>query len=134
MDDACATDDPRPRSVSVVSVAMFAGAFLSAVVGLLATAVSNCCGSSDTSSDPVPLLAGLGVATALGFAAFGLWPGSLSRRALLACTAALPIVCAIASRSSSDLAGLLPFTVVGWTLLWWYLRRPPVARWLRRRP
>jgi hypothetical protein len=111
---------------------MFAVALLSVVVGLLATAVSGCCGSSDTSSDPVPLLAGLGVAAALGVAAFGLWSGSLSRLALLACTAALPIVCAIASASSSDIAALLPFTVVGWALLWWYLQRPRVARWLRR--
>jgi hypothetical protein len=132
VDDAGVTDDPRPRSASVVSVAMFAVALLSVVVGLLATAVSGCCGSSDTSSDPVPLLAGLGVAAALGVAAFGLWSGSLSRLVLLACTAALPIVCAIASASSSDLAALLPFTVVGWALLWWYLRRPRVARWLRR--
>ena len=132
MVDAGGTDEARPRSASVVSVAMLAAALLSVGVGLIATTVSGCCGASDTSSDPVPLLAGIGVAAALGLAAFGLWSGSLSRRALLACTAALPIVCAVASASSLDLAALLPFTLVGWALLWWYLRRPPVARWLRR--
>jgi hypothetical protein len=120
----------RPRSVHLVAGVLGALAVLSALVGVAASQVSSCCGSPDP-PDTTYAVVGLLVGGALVAAAGGLWARFLPSWALLACAASVPVTCAIAARSSSDLAGVLPFAVVGWVSFAWFLRRPRVARWLR---
>ena len=104
-------------------------AVVSALAGIGISMVSSCCGSSEP-ADPSAALIGIGVAGALTVSGIGLWSGRLSRRALLVCSAALPAVVVAATPSSSDLAGLLPFVLLGWVGLWWYLRRPAARGWI----
>jgi hypothetical protein len=122
----------RPSSVAAVAVGLAVVALLSAVVGFALSAVSSCCGSPDP-ADPTAAVLGVGVALPLAAAAVGLWSGRLPRLGLLLCAAALPVAMVAASPSSSDLAGLLPFTVLGWLWLVWYLRRPTASGWLAER-
>ncbi len=105
-------------------------AVLCALVGVAASQFSNCCGSPDP-PDQTYALVGLLVGGALVLAAGGLWARFLPPWALLICVACVPVVCAVSASSSSDLAGALPFAVVGWAVFWWFLRRPRVAAWLR---
>ena len=120
----------RPGSVHLVAGVLGALAVLCALVGVAATQFSNCCGSPDP-PDQTYALVGLLVGGALVLAAGGLWARFLPSWALLICAASVPVICAVAATSSSDLAGVLPFAVVGWVAFWWFLRRPRVATWLR---
>jgi hypothetical protein len=104
---------------------------LSALGGIVVSAVSNCCGSRDP-ADPTAALVGIGVGAALSVAGIGLWSGRLSRRILLLCAAAVPAVLVGASPSSSDVQGLVPVGLLGWLSLWWYLRRPAASGWIGR--
>ena len=122
--------DVRPRSVHVVAGVLGTLAVLCALVGIAATQFSNCCGSPDP-PDQTYALVGLLGGGALVLAAAGLWARFLPYWAVLICVAGVPVICAIAAPSSSDLAGVLPFAVVGWVAFWWFLRRPRVATWLR---
>jgi len=47
--------------------------------------------------------------------------------------AVVPVVVIGVSPSSSDFQGLVPFVLLGWLWLWWYLRRPVPAGWVARR-
>jgi lysylphosphatidylglycerol synthetase-like protein (DUF2156 family) len=120
----------RPRSVHLVAGVLATLAVLCALVGVAATQVSNCCGSPDP-PDQTYALVGLLAGCALVLAAGGLWTRLLPAWAILICAATPPVVCALAASSSSDLAGVVPFAIVGWVALGWFLRRPPVAAWLR---
>jgi hypothetical protein len=96
-------------------------------VGL--SAASSCCGSSGP-ADPTPTFVGIVVAVALLAAGYGIWTGRASRRTVLLCAAVVPVVVLAVSPYSSDFAGLVPFVVVGWLWLWWYLRRPAAFAWV----
>lgn len=122
--------EARPRSVHLVAGLLGTLAVSCALVGVAATQFSNCCGSPDP-PDQTYALVGLLVGGALVLAAAGLWARFLPSWALLACAASVPVICAVATPSSSDLGGVLPFAVVGWVALWWFLRRPRIAEWLR---
>jgi hypothetical protein len=121
----------RPRSVVAVAVGLIVTGGLSALAGVAASAASSCCGSPDP-ADPTPALAGLVAAAGVSAAAIGLWRGRMRRGALLLVSAALPVAVVAAAPSSSDLAALVPVVLLGWLALWWYLRRPVAAGWLRR--
>ena len=120
----------RPRSVHLVAGVLGTLAVLCVLAGVAATQFSNCCGSPDP-PDQTYALVGLLVGGALALAAAGLWARFLPSWALLSCAAGVPIICAVAAPSSIDLAGVLPFAVIGWAAFWWFLRRPRVATWLR---
>lgn len=124
------TGQRRPWTVTVVSLTMLLMAICIALLGLLASAMSSCCGSRDP-SDPTPAMAGLVVATVVTVAAIGLWVGAMSRRTLLATTFVAPVSCVIASAGSVDLAALFPFTALAWGLFWVFLSRPRTAAWIR---
>ncbi len=119
----------RPRSVSFVVVALALLAVVCVLLGLVAKQVSACCGSPDP-PDGTPALVGLLVGGAVALAAAGLCAAFLPVWALVLCTAAVPITCAVAASSSSDLAALLPFAAVGWIAFWLFVRQPFVRAWL----
>jgi hypothetical protein len=122
----------RPGSLTAVAVVVTLVGALSALAGIGMSAASTCCGSSDP-ADPVPTLVGVVVAVALSAAGAGLWSGRMSRRRVLLCCAAVPVVVLAAAPWSSDFTSLLPFAVLGWLWLWWYLRRSGAAGWFGRR-
>ena len=111
---------------------MFLFGALSVLAGIALSAVSTCCGSPDP-ADNTPTLVGVAVAAAAWIAGAGLWSGRMSRRAVLICAAAVPVVIIAASPSSDDLAGFVPVVLLGWGWLWWYLRRPIADGWVGRR-
>ena len=121
----------RPRSVAVTAVVLAAAGVASVLIGLFATALDGCCGAPD-SGDGTPALLGLVVGVAAGIAAVMLWLGGVSRWAVLGPSAAVPAATVAVSASSSDLAALAPFTVVGWLLLAWLVSRRAAAAWLAR--
>ena len=122
----------RPRSITAIAVALILVGVSSALVGMAASAASSCCGSSDP-ADPAPTLVGIMVAAALSAAGVGLWSGRVSRRVVLLCAAAVPVVALAASPWSSDFQGLVPVGLLGWLWLSWYLRRPVAVGWVGRR-
>ena len=119
----------RPRSVHLVAGVLGTLAVVCVLAGVAATQVSSCCGSPDP-PDQTYAMVGLLVGGALVVAAAGLWTRFLPR-ALLICAASVPVICAVATPSSSDIGGMLPFAVIGWAAFWWFHRRPRVATWLR---
>jgi hypothetical protein len=119
----------RPSSVAAVALVLILVGVLAALTGVGLSAASSCCGSSDP-ADPTPTLVGIVVAVALCAAGYGIWTGRASRRTVLLCAAVVPVVVLAVSPSSSDFAGLVPFVVVGWLWLWWYLRRPAASAWV----
>ena len=74
------------------------------------------------------------VAAALAAAGVGLWSGRVSRRVVLLCAAAVPVVALAVSPWSSDFQSLVPVGLLGWLGLWWYLRRPVAIGWVGRAP
>jgi hypothetical protein len=122
----------RPRSITAVAVVLTLAGVVSALAGIALSAASSCCGSPDP-ADPGPALVGLAVAAAMSAAGVGLWSGRLSRRVLLLCAAAVPVVALAASPWSSDFQALVPVALLGWLWLWWYLRRPVAIGWVGRR-
>jgi len=119
----------RPAAAVVIGTVLLLAALATAVAGLLLSWASSCCGSAD-SSDPVPALLGLGVASLLCLAAFGLIGGWMRRRTLVAVTAVVPVACLAGASTSSDLAGAVPVALVGWGVLAWLVSRPALAGWL----
>jgi hypothetical protein len=101
---------------------------LAALTGVGLSAASSCCGSSDP-ADPTPTFVGIVVAVALLAAGYGIWTGRASRRTVLLCAGVVPGVVLAVSPYSSDFAGLVPFVVVGWLWLWWYVRRSAACAW-----
>ncbi len=111
---------------SVLLVVIGVGA---ALVGLAASAVSGCCGAPD-GGDSTLALFGIGVGAAVIGSGVLLWRGGMSRWFVLVPAAVLPVACLAAAPSSSDLAGLAPFALVGWVLLAVFVSRGRAARWL----
>jgi hypothetical protein len=105
---------------------------VAALAGIALSAVSTCCGSPDP-AHPGPTVIGFVVGIALAAAGVGLWSGRMSRRCVLLCSAVAPAVLLVASAWSVDVQGLVPFVVLGWLGLWWYLRRRRATEWLGRR-
>lgn len=116
----------------MVAVVLMLVGVLAAFTGVALSAASSCCGSSDP-ADPTPLLVGIVSAAAMLAAGYGTWTGRASLRALLLLAAVVPVVMLGASPFSMDFAGLVPFAVVGWLWLWWYLRRRAAFGWIGRR-
>jgi hypothetical protein len=121
----------RPAAAVAIGVVLVLTALVSALAGLAASWVSNCCGSAD-GSDPVPAVLGLAVATLLVLAAAGLVGGWMRRWLVVSITAVVPVACLVAASTSSDLASAAPFALAGWGVLAWLVSRPPVAPWLSR--
>src|SRR5262245_7262870 len=122
----------RPRSVSVVAGTLVVLAVVCALLGLAATEISACCGTSEPPEGRHAVI-GLLIGGAVAVAAAGLWAALLPGWALVLATSPVPIMCAVAAWSSSDLAGLLPFALVGWLAFWWFVRWSSVTMWLARR-
>ena len=123
---------PRPGSIAAVAVALCLLAVLSALTGVALSAVSSCCGSSEP-ADGTPAVVGFVAAAPFLAAGIGLWSGRMSSRVLLVCTAVPLVVAGAASPYSLDLAGLVPFGLLGWLGLFWYLRRPAARGWVGHR-
>ena len=96
------------------------------------SAVSSCCGSSEP-ADGTPAVIGFVAAAPFFAAGIGLWSGRMSSRVLLVCTAAPLVVAGAAAPYSLDLAGLVPFGLLAWLGLLWYLRRPAALGWIGHR-
>jgi len=106
---------------------------VAAIMGMLASWASNCCGSTD-SSDPMPAVVGLLVAAALGLAGLGLIQGVMRPWLLVAMTAVVPIVCVAGAVHSSDLGQLAPFALLGWAAFALVLRADSMRAWLHHGP
>jgi hypothetical protein len=119
----------RPTSVALVAATLVLTGVVSVLVGVLAAAVSGCCGSSEP-ADSSAALYGLAVGAAAGFAGAMLWRGRASRWLVLAASAVVPVAAVVAGASSSDLAAVAPLAVVGWLALAWFVSRGPAAPWL----
>jgi hypothetical protein len=126
-------DTTRPAVATLLGAVLLVAALLAAVAGLAVSWVSNCCGSAEP-SDPAPALLGFVVAALLAIAAYGVVRGTMPARRLVALTAAVPAACLVAAPSSSDLATLAPFALVGWAGFAWLVTRPRMTGWLRSDP
>jgi len=126
------TDVHRPLGVTVAGSILVVVALVAAVMGMLASWASECCGSTE-SSDPAPALVGMLVAGALGAAAVGLVAAAMRPWHLLVLTAVAPGTCVAAAPHSSDLGALALFALLAWGGFALFLRRPSIAAWLAER-
>jgi len=76
---------------------------------------------------------GILVGAALVGAATVLWAGAVPAWVVIGLASSFPLMCVVGAPTSSDLATMVPFAVVGWLALWWLLRRPGIVSWLRSR-
>jgi hypothetical protein len=113
----------------VVSVLLVLAGVGAALVGLAASALSGCCGARDEGDSTLALF-GIGVGAAVVVSGVLLWRGGISRSFVLVPAAVLPVACLATAPSSSDLAGLTPFALVGWVLLAVFVSRGRAAQWL----
>jgi hypothetical protein len=119
----------RPRVVAVSACLLVVSGLVAAIMGLLLSWVSNCCGSPDP-PDGTPALVGLVAGASLGAAGVLLWRATASRATVLGLAAVGPVVCGVAAVGSVDFQALLPCAVVAWGGLWLVLRRPAGRGWL----
>ena len=119
----------------MVSVLLVLAGVGAALVGLAASALSGCCGARDEADSTLALF-GILVGAAVVVSGVLLWRGGISRSFVLVPAAVLPVARLATAPSSSDLAGLTPFALVGWVLLAVFVSRGRAAPWLAadRRP
>ncbi len=116
----------------MVAIVLVIVGLVAAMVGIAASAVDFCCGSPEP-GDTTPTFVGLGVGGATILSAVLLWVGGTSRWPVLVAAAAVPVACLVAAGSSSDLAAVAAFAVVGWCLLAVFVSRGRPAAWLSGR-
>jgi hypothetical protein len=120
--------DARPVGVILSSIALSLVGLVTGLVGISLSKATTIWGANyDGTYAVVGLLAG----AALVAAAAVLWRGAAQAWLVMVLAASFPLMCAVGSLSSSDLSTLLPLAVVAWLALWFVLRRPAVAAWLR---
>jgi hypothetical protein len=119
---------PRPPTVTLLSIALV---LLAIVTGLAGVAVSELSQSFGADYDRAFAVVGLLVGAALAVAGLTLWTGAAPAWLVVVLTSSFPLMCVVGASSSSDLSAMLGPAVVAWLALWWLLRRPATAAWLR---
>ena len=119
----------RPAGVWVATGGLAVAALGALVIGALMTLVSGI----DPPPEAVYAVIGLVAAGCCASAALGVWSARLTRAAVLALAATVPLASLAGATQGVDFEALALLAILAWLGLALLLRRPAPAHWLTRR-